>query len=112
MKELTKAEELLLLTIWRMGDQAYGVAIKRKIQASTGKDMPYGTLYFLLDQLTAKEYVYKIAGDPTPERGGRRKTFYKVTDQGIEALKNAADMVQKVWGDIDSLSFEGGVKSS
>jgi DNA-binding PadR family transcriptional regulator len=106
MKELTKAEELVLLTIWEMADNAYGVALKRKIKENTGKDIPYGTLYFILDQLTVKEYVSKIAGEPTPERGGRSKTFYQVTPDGKEALKEAMEMYQKVWGKVDSLSFE------
>jgi len=108
MKELTKSEELLLLTIWRMADNAYGVAIKRSIKESTGKDIPYGTLYFLLDQLTVKEYVQKIAGEPTPERGGRSKTYYKVTPEGFDALKAASEMYKKVWGDVDGMAFESG----
>ena len=106
MKELTKAEELVLLTIWEMIDNAYGVAFKRKIKENTGKDIPYGTLYFLLDQLTVKEYVDKITGEPTPERGGRSKTFYKITPEGKEALKEAMEMYQKIWGNVDGLSFE------
>jgi len=109
MKDLTKAEELILLTIWRMKDNTYGVGIKQKIQESTGKEIAYGTLYFLLDQLTAKEFVYKVAGEPTPERGGRRKTYYKLTNRGVEALKASVEMYQKVWGDINSLSFESGL---
>lgn len=108
MKELTKAEELLLLTIWRMGDNAYGVALKRKIKEETAKDIPYGTLYFLLDQLSVKEYVFKKTGDPTPERGGRSKTFYSITPEGKNALKEAMEMYQKVWGDVDGLIFEAG----
>ena len=108
MKELTKAEELVLLTIWKMRENAYGVALKRKIKDDTGKDIPYGTLYFLLDQLTVKEYVSKIAGEPTPERGGRRKTFYKITPEGQEALKAAMEMYQKVWRNVDGLAFNSG----
>jgi len=107
MKELTKAEELILLTIWRMGDDAYGVTIKRKIKERTGKEIPYGTLYFLLDQLTLKECVFKIVGEPTPERGGRSKTFYKITPEGREALKAACEMYQVIWGDLTRVSFEG-----
>ena len=106
MQELTKAEELVLLTIWKMTDNAYGVALKRKIKEETGKDIPYGTLYFLLDQLTVKEYVRKKVGEPTPERGGRGKTFYQITPEGKEALKEAMEMYQKVWGNVDGLSFE------
>ena len=108
MKELTKAEELVLLTIWKMRNDAYGVALKRKIKEETGKEIPYGTLYFLLDQLRAKEYVSKMAGEPTPIRGGRSKTFYRITSEGKDALKKALEMYQKVWGTIDGIAFEGG----
>lgn len=108
MKELTKAEELVLLTIWKMRDTAYGVALRRKIRDDTGKDIPYGTLYFLLDQLRAKEYVQKKAGDPTPKRGGRSKAFYQITPEGKNALKEAVEMYRKVWGDVDTFAFENG----
>ena len=107
MKELTKAKELVLLTIWRMGDDAYGVTIKRKIKEKTGKEIPYGTLYFLLDQLTLKEYVSKIAGEPTSERGGRSKTYYRITPEGRNSLKKAFEMYQIIWGDLTRVSFEG-----
>ena len=109
LKELSKAEELVLLTIWKMRDNAYGVALRRKIKQDTGKDIPYGTLYFLLDQLRIKEYVHKTAGEPTPKRGGRSKTFYRITPEGKEALKIAMEMYQKVWGDIDDLAFDRSV---
>ncbi len=107
MRELTKAEELVLLTIWRMGDDAYGVTIKKRITENTGKDIPYGTLYFLLDQLALKECIFKIAGAPTPERGGRSKTFYRITPEGREALKKACEMYQIIWGNLTQVSFEG-----
>ena len=106
MRELTKAEELVLLTIWRMGDASYGVTIKNRIKEETGKDIPYGTLYFLLDQLALKESIFKIAGKPTPERGGRSKTFYRITPEGREALKKACEMYQIIWGDLTRESFE------
>jgi DNA-binding PadR family transcriptional regulator len=106
MKELTKAEELVLLTVWRMEEAAYGVAIRKSIYEKTGRDIPYGTLYFILDQLTTKELVYKISGEPTPARGGRSKTYYKLTDEGVWALKASMEMHKKLWGDINSLSFE------
>ena len=105
MKELTKAEELLLLTIERLEDTAYGVAIKRNIQETTGKALKYGTLYFLLDQLTVKEYVYRSKGEPTPERGGRSKVYYQLTPKGIKALKESFEMQRKVWNGFEDLSF-------
>lgn len=103
MKELTKAEEMVLMTIRRLDDQAYGVAIKRKIQETTGKAIPYGTLYFILDQLTAKEYVNRTKGDPTPERGGRRKIYYSLSTEGMQALKTSFELQRKVWDDAESL---------
>ncbi|MFC1725002.1 PadR family transcriptional regulator [candidate division KSB1 bacterium] len=106
MKELTKAEELILVTIWRLGENAYGVPIKRKIKETTGKDFAYGTLYFLLDQLTGKEFVNRIKGDPTPERGGRGKTFYELTPEGMDALKSSVEMHQKVFNGIETVIFE------
>ena len=108
MKELTKAEELILVTIWRLGKDAYGVPIKRNIKETTGKDFAYGTLYFLLDQLTTKEFVHRNKGEPTPERGGRGKTFYELTPEGIEALKSSIEMHQKVFNGIESIIFEKG----
>ena len=110
MKELTKAEELILVTIWRLGSNAYGVPIKRKIKETTGKDFAYGTLYFLLDQLTGKELVHRIKGDPTPERGVRGKTFYELSPEGIEALKGSFEMHQKVFDGVENMIFEKGKK--
>ena len=94
------------MTIWRMKDDAYGVTIKNRIREETGKDIPYGTLYFLFDQLALKECVSKITGEPTPERGGRSKTFYKITPEGREGLKAAFEMYQMIWGDLTRVSFE------
>ena len=106
MKDLTKAEELLLLTIWRLKDNTYGVAMKKKIAETTGKNFAYGTLYALLDQLTLKGHVTRIKGEPTPERGGRSKTYYKLTQRGIEALKVSIQMQKLIWKDVTELSFE------
>ena len=97
MKELTKAEETLLLTILRLKDNAYGVAIKRNIQKNTGKALPYGTLYFILEQLTKKGYVKRFTGESKPERGGRSRIYYTLTSEGNLALKRAYKIQQKIW---------------
>jgi len=106
MKNISKAEELLLLTIWRLGDKAYGISIRRQILDDTGKDYTYGTLYGLLRQLTHKDYVERIAGSSTPEKGGRSKTYYKLTREGIQALKDALEFHRLTWKDINEFSFE------
>ena len=105
MKELTKAEETLLLTILRLKDNAYGVAIKRHIQRATGKALPYGTLYFILEQLTKKGYVKRFKGESKPERGGRSRIYYTLTSEGNLALKHAFNMQQKIWNGYAELTW-------
>jgi DNA-binding PadR family transcriptional regulator len=105
MRELTKAEETLLLTILRLKDDAYGVAIKRHIQKTTGKALPYGTLYFILEQLTKKGYVKRSTGEPKPERGGRSRIYYTLTSEGNKALKQAYKMQQKIWNGYVELTW-------
>ena len=105
MTILSKAEEMILVAIYRLEDNAYGVTIRQQILDTADKDYTYGTLYGLLEQLVRKEYVIRIKGDPTPERGGRSKTFYELTPEGIEALKNAMEVHQRVWKGISSLTL-------
>lgn len=106
MKDLTKAEETLLLTILRLKDNAYGVAIKRHIQKNTGKALPYGTLYFILEQLSKKGYVKRFLGESKPERGGRSRIHYTITLEGNLALKQAYEMQQKIWNGYAELTWD------
>ena len=106
MRELTKAEETLLLAILRLKDNAYGVAIKQNIQKTTGKALPYGTLYFILEQLTKKGFVRRITGESKPERGGRSRIYYTLTSEGNKALEQAYKMQQKVWSGYAELKWE------
>jgi DNA-binding PadR family transcriptional regulator len=105
MKELTKAEETLLLTILRLKDNAYGVTIKRHIQKNTGKALPYGTLYFILEQLAKKGYVKRFKGESKPERGGRSRIYYTLTSEGNLALEHAYKMQQKIWNGYPELTW-------
>ena len=105
MNELTKAEETLLLTILRLKDNAYGVAMKQHIQKTTGKVLPYGTLYFILEQLTKKGYAKRFIGESKPERGGRSRIYYTLTSEGNKALKHAFKMQQKVWNGYAELTW-------
>jgi len=106
MNELTKSEELLLLTIMRLKDGAYGVSIKQKLLETSKIAMPYGTLYFILEQLSNKGYVRRSSGPPTPERGGRRKTYYRLSDEGKSALSRAYEIQQNVWKGFPDLVSE------
>jgi len=95
-----------MLAIWRLKEHAYGVTIRKKIAEITGITYSYGTLYSALDQLTAKDYVNKIEGEPTAERGGRRKIYYTLSPTGIDALKKAREIHDAIWNGVGDLSFE------
>jgi PadR family transcriptional regulator PadR len=106
MKETSKAEEMVLLAIWRLRDEAYGVTIRRQIRKDTGKDYTYGTLYGLLRQMDHKGYIQKLRGEPLPKKGGRSKAYFKLTRMGIEALKDAIALHKRVWKDINEISLD------
>ncbi len=106
MIEISKAEEMVLLAIWRLKDEAYGVSVRRQIRKDTGKDYTYGTLYGLLRQMDHKGYVRKIAGEPLPKKGGRSKTYFKITSEGIRALKDAIALHRRLWKDINEYSLD------
>jgi DNA-binding PadR family transcriptional regulator len=106
MVEISKAEEMVLLAIWRLGDEAYGVSVRRQIRKDTRKDYTYGTLYGLLRQMGHKGYIRKIKGEPLPKKGGRSKTYFKLTPAGIRALKDAITLHKRMWKDINEFSLD------
>lgn len=97
---------MVLLAIWRLKDKAYGVTIRRQIRKDTGKDYTYGTLYGLLRQMSDKDYVKKVMGDPLPKKGGRGRTYFKLTPSGIQALKDAIKLHRRLWKNINEFSFD------
>ncbi len=86
---LGEFEQITLLAILRLGENAYGVTIAAEIEACTGRSASPGALYTTLDRLETKHLVRSAIGDPTPARGGRAKRFYTVTAPGIEAVSRA-----------------------
>ncbi len=105
MKYLTLNEEILLLTIWRLGEEAYGVTIRDLYISQTGNSIVMGTLYNSLDYLVKKGFVVTRKGEPTSERGGKRKVYYNITRPGLEALKNTRELHSTVWQGIPDTIF-------
>jgi len=97
---LSRWEEVYLLSIWQLRDNAYGVSIKRKVREKTGKRLSYGGLYFMLAQLAKKGLVIKTPGEPTQKRGGRRKFYYTLTEKGKKALQTTYLHQKALWKDI------------
>ena len=106
MNYLTISEEILLMAIWRLKENAYGVKIRKKVSQMTKQDITYGTLYSSLDQLVRKGLVTKTTGEPTPERGGRRKIYYSVSDSGLDALQEAKNLHESLFHGISEFVTE------
>jgi DNA-binding PadR family transcriptional regulator len=87
--DLGRFDHLLLLAVMRLGDGAYGMTIRRELAAHTGRDVAVGAIYTALARLEARGYVRSRLGDPTPERGGRAKRFYRVLPAGQRAVERA-----------------------
>ena len=105
MKYLTLNEEILLITIWQLGEEAYGVAIHDLYVKTTGNKIVLGTLYNSLDYLEKKKYVKTHKGEPSSERGGKSKTFFTVTSLGLQALKRTRDLQNTMWEKIPETIF-------
>ncbi len=82
-------EQVVLLAVLRLGDEAYGVTIRSEIAKRTGRQVAPGALYTTLDRLEEKGCLASRMGDPTPERGGRAKRFYTVTASGLKSVTTA-----------------------
>jgi PadR family transcriptional regulator, regulatory protein PadR len=93
---LGEFEYLLLTAAARLGEDAYGAAIRQEIEAATKKGCSIGALYTTLDRLEGKGLVKTWMGDPTPQRGGRPKRMVRVTAKGIQEARAFYDAVIRV----------------
>ena len=94
---LGELEQIVLLAILRLGDDAYGVPIGLEIEKRTGRSLTVGALYRTLDRLEDKGYVSSWFGDPTPERGGRSKRYFKARPAAVRALRASRDALAAMW---------------
>lgn len=106
MKLLTRQEELILLAILRLGEKAYCVLIFDYIEDVTGRQSTLGSIYITLHRLDKRGYIESQFGTPTPERGGKSKRFYKVTDSGIKALQTIKRVENAIWDGLSSLIID------
>jgi len=82
-------EQLVLLGVLRLGEDAYGAAIRQEIHARSGRDVSINAVYTTLDRLEGKGFLRSWTGEPTAQRGGRRRKFYALSASGVAALKQA-----------------------
>lgn len=94
---LGEFEQLVLLALMRLGEDAYGVSIRREIQDRTGRAVSLGAIYPTLHRLEEKGFVTSYRGEPTASRGGRAKRHFQLTAEGRAALRQSREMLAALW---------------
>lgn len=93
---LGELEQVVLLSVMRVGDEAYGVPILAEIERETGRELTLATVYKTLSRLEDKGLVASRIGEPTPARGGRRKRYYALTAEGRRALRESIAALRRM----------------
>ena len=97
---LGEFEQLVLLAIVHLKDDAYGVTIRREIESRTGRSVAVGALYTALDRLERKGFVRSRTSDPTPQRGGRSKRHFALLAAGAAALDRSRETMRRMWAGV------------
>jgi DNA-binding PadR family transcriptional regulator len=103
---LSRAEEIILLTVFKLEGNAYGVTIREQVYKDIGRHWSFGVVYKTLKKMKAKGYVKKISSSPIAERGGRSRYYYEITPQGISVLKEIRRIQSSIWDGVQKLSLE------
>jgi len=106
MHILSRSEEIVLLAIWKLNDRAYGITIRDQVFDDTGYDWSIGAIYAPLHRLEKKALVETLKGQPLPERGGRSRVYYTVTDEGKKALQEIKRVTDSIWLGAPDLGLE------
>jgi DNA-binding PadR family transcriptional regulator len=106
MRLISRIEEIILLSIWRLQDDAYGITILEEVVKATGKTWLTGSIYASLSRLLKHGLVVSVEGEPTAERGGRRKIYYKLTPEGQRALIAIRRVNSMIWTDLPTFDVD------
>ena len=98
---LGEFEHIIVLALLRLEDRAYGVTVRQEIESRTSREVSIGAVYATLERLETKGYVKSHRGDPTPERGGRSKRFFRVTPRGVAAVNRTQRALQSMTEGLD-----------
>jgi PadR family transcriptional regulator PadR len=93
---LGSLEQIVLLAVMRLGDDAYGVKVRQEIEKRTGRSVSIGAIYATLERLHEKGFVSAYTGEPTAERGGRAKRYFRIEADGRRALQRTQESVRKM----------------
>lgn len=101
----TRTEEMILLAVHRLENDAYGITIRAQIEELLGRGFSVGAIYVPLDRLVQKGYLITSQGDPTPTRGGRSKRYYRLSTEGRVALQEVKTLENAMWRDLPDLGI-------
>lgn len=104
---LTRTEEIVLLAVRQLQENAYGISIRTFVSEATGYSWSIGATYAPLYRLERKGLVRSMTGEPTPARGGRRKIYYSLTPDGARALMTIQSIHTALWTEIKPLRADG-----
>lgn len=104
MRILSRKEELILLAVWKLQDNAYGVTIREYIEKMTGLKWLFGAIYSPLSRLVKQGLVESIECAPLPEKGGRSRMIFRLTPLGKKALQQVRELSTAIWDDVPPLS--------
>ena len=98
---LGEFEHMIVLALLRLEDRAYGVTVRQEIESRTQREVSIGAVYATLERLETKGYVRSHRGEPTPERGGRSKRFFRVTAKGLTAVNRTQRAIESMSQGLD-----------
>ncbi|MGH7555972.1 MAG: PadR family transcriptional regulator [Longimicrobiales bacterium] len=101
MDALTETEQLVLLALLHLGEDAYGVPVQAEIEARSGRRVSLAAVYGTLDRLESRKYVGSWLSDPVPERGGRARKHFRVTAAGGRALRESREAMARMWRGVE-----------
>jgi len=103
---LGEFELMILLAVLHLGDDAYGVPISRELERHRGRDVSVGSVYAALERLESKGLVASSLGDPTPERGGKAKRYFRITKEGLRQVRETRRVLTELWRKLPELKGE------
>ena len=106
MKFLYRIEEILLLAIWKLGDNAYGISIREQVERDTGITWLSGAIYAPLNRLKKNGFVAARQAEGSAELGGRPRIYYSLTNMGKEKLVSIQQVSRSMWQDVPDLQNE------
>lgn len=109
MKFLSRSEELFLLAIWKLKENAYAVTIREQLKEISGKTWAFGAIFITLERLVKKGYLNSYLTEPIPERGGRSKRIYTLTEDGKKVLVETFEFQKNIWDGVEGLAPEKGI---